>query len=134
MSKKKLIAEYEAFQKKVAEQVKELRQHFPPLFAGLFEKHPWVESFSWRQCEPWRDGEETEFEVMCDWENIYLNDENAWDNEAYEPDNEKHSAYKEFSYALEELPTDLMKALFGESNEVEVKKSGEIFVTEYNDG
>jgi hypothetical protein len=134
MSKEKLIAEYEAFQKKVAEQVKGLRQHFPPLFSKLFEKHSWVESFSWRQCEPWNDGEETEFEVMCDWDSIYINDENAWDNEAYKPDSEKHSVYKEFSAALEDLPTDLMKALFGESNEVEVKKSGEIFVTEYTDG
>lgn len=133
MSKEKLINEYNDFQKKVAEQVKDLRQHFPPIFAGLFEKHQWVESFSWRQCEPWRDGEETEFEVMCDWDSIYINDENAWDNGAYD-DEEKKGVYKEFSYALEELPADLMKALFGESNEVEVKKSGEIFVTEYSDG
>jgi hypothetical protein len=133
MSKEKLITEYNAFQKKVAEQVKELRQYFQPLFASLFEKHSWVESFSWRQCEPWRDGEETEFEVMCDWENIYINEENAWDNGAHD-DEEKRAVYKEFSNALEELPADLMKALFGESNEVEVKKSGEIFVTEYSDG
>lgn len=133
MSLEKLVSEYGEFQKRQSEAVKELRVHFAPLFAKLFEKHAWVESFSWRQCEPWRDGEETEFEVMHDPEQIYLNDENMWDNGAYD-DEEKRKVYTEFAEALEEIPVELMKALFGESNEVEIKKSGEIFVTEYNDG
>jgi hypothetical protein len=133
MSLEKLVSEYGAFQKRQSEAVKALRINFPPLFNKLFDKHSWVESFSWRQSEPWRDGEETEFEVMRDAEQIYLNNENMWDNGACD-DEEKKKAYTDFAEALEEVPTELMKALFGESNEVEVKKSGEIFVTEYNDG
>lgn len=133
MSLEKLVTEYGQFQKWQSEAVKALRVNFPPLFNKLFEKHTWVESFSWRQCEPWNDGEETEFEVLCDAENIYINDENMWDNDAHD-DEEKRKVYEEFAEALEEIPTDLMKALFGESNEVEVKKTGEVFVTEYNDG
>lgn len=133
MSLEKLVSEYGAFQKRQIEAVKELRVHFPPLVAKLFDKHQWVESFSWRQCEPWRDGEETEFEVMADAEQIYLNDENMWDNGAYD-DEVKRKVYVEFAETLSEIPIEVMKSLFGESNEVEVKKSGEIFVTEYNDG
>lgn len=133
MSLEKLVSEYGAFQKRQIETVKALRVNFAPLFNKLFDKHPWVESFSWRQCEPWRDGEETEFEVMCDAEQIYLNDENMWDNGACN-DEEKRKVYVEFAELLAEIPIEIMKSLFGESNEVEVKKSGEIFVTEYSDG
>src|ERR1041385_2228740 len=96
MSLEKLVSEYGAFQKQMAEQVKVLRKHFPPLFTALFEKHSWVESFSWRQCEPWNDGDETEFEVMADAERIYINDENMWDNNAHK-DESKRAAYEEIS-------------------------------------
>lgn len=133
MSLEKLVSEYDTFQKRTGEMVKDLRVNFPPLFTRLFEKHPWVESFSWRQCEPWRDGDETEFEVMHDPERIYLNDETMWDNGSYE-NMEKRAVYEEISEVLAGVPIDIMKALFGESNEVEIKKSGEIFVTEYEDG
>lgn len=133
MSLEKLVSEYGQFQKQMTEQVKELRKHFPPLFTGLFEKHPWVESFSWRQCEPWNDGDETEFEVLCGSDQIYINGLNTYDDGVYGIE-EKQKVYREFADALEEVPTEVMKAIFGESNEVEVKKSGEIFVTEYTDG
>lgn len=133
MSLEKLVAEYGAFQKRQSEAVKALRINFAPLFNKLFNKHPWVESFSWRQCEPWRDGEETEFEVMCDADEIYINEENSYDDGVYGVE-EKQRAFADFSEAIGEVPTEIMKALFGESNEVEVKKSGEVFVTEYNDG
>lgn len=133
MSLGKLVSEYGAFKKRTDEMVKELRVNFSPLFAGLFEKHSWVESFSWRQCEPWRDGEETEFEVMTDVDEIFINDLNTYDDGVYE-DESKKAVYVEFAEAIKEVPTEIMKALFGESNEVEIKKSGEIFVTEYNDG
>lgn len=133
MSLKKLVSEYHAFQKNTAELVKELRVNFSPIFTSLFAKHPWVESFCWRQCEPWNDGDETEFEIMGDSEQITLNDMNWYDDEVYN-DEGKKDVFKEFSKALGEVPIEIMKALFGESNEVEVKKSGEIFVTEYNDG
>lgn len=133
MSLEKLVSEYGTFQKEVSEKVKELRQYFAPLFTGFFEKHEWVESFSWQQCEPWRDGEETEFEVLCDEERISINELNWYDDEVYE-DDAKKEVYKELSTKLSVVPAEIMKALFGESNEVEVKKSGEIFVTEYSDG
>lgn len=133
MSLENLVSEYGTFQKQVGEKVKELRQHFPPLFAGLFTKHPWVETFSWRQCEPWRDGEETEFEVMHDPERIYINDETMWDNGTYDVP-EKRAVYEEVSEVLAGIPVDIMKALFGESNEVEVKRDGEMMVREYSDG
>src|SRR4051812_28569790 len=116
MSLEKLVSEYGAFQKRTGELVKELRINFPPLFAKLFEKHPWVESFSWRQCEPWRDGEETEFEVMADADQIFINDLNAYDDGMY-GDESKQNVFKEFAEALEDVPTEIMKALFGESNE-----------------
>lgn len=133
MSLEKLTSEYDAFQKRQTEAIKELRVHFPALLAPLFEKHPWVESVMWRQCEPWNDGEETEFEVLCDAERININDLEWYDDEVYN-DEAKKDIFKEFSAALEDVPIEIMKALFGESNEVEVKKSGEIFVTEYDDG
>jgi hypothetical protein len=133
MSLEKLVSEFVVFKKQTAELAKELRKNFPPLFVQLFKKHTWVESFSWRQCEPWRDGEETEFEVLCDAEQLIINDLNSYDDGVY-GDEEKKKVYEEFADALEEVPTEVMKAMFGESNEVEVKKSGEIFVTEYSDG
>lgn len=133
MSLEKLVSEYGTFQKQVGEKVKELRQHFPPLFAGLFEKHPWVENFSWRQCEPWNDGEETEFEVMCEVDQIYINELNMYDDGVNE-DEQKKTVYAEFSEAIESIPTEIMKALFGESNEVEVKRTGEMLVSKYEDG
>lgn len=133
MSLEKLVSEYGAFQKRQAEAVKALRVNFAPLFNKLFEKHQWVESFSWRQCEPWRDGEETEFEVMADKDQIFINDMDSYDDEVYGKE-DKQKAYTDFAEAIDEIPTEIMKALFGESNEVEVKKSGEIFVTEYTDG
>src|SRR5690348_5819448 len=120
MSLEKLVNEYVAFQKRQAEMVKELRVHFPPLFTSLFEKYPQVESFSWRQCEPWRDGDETEFEVMRDPEQVFINDETMWDSGSHD-DAEKRAVYVAFAGALEEIPVDVMKSLFGESNEVEVK-------------
>lgn len=133
MSLETLVGKYDTFQKEVGEKVKELRKSFPPLFAALFEKHAWVEDFSWRQCEPWRDGDETEFEVLCDPDEIYINDENSWDNDAHE-NVVKMAAYKEFSEAIKEVPTEVMKTLFGESNEVEIRRSGEMLVREYSDG
>lgn len=133
MSMEKLVSDFEVFKKQTSELAKELRKSFPPLLTRLFEKHLWVESVSWRQCEPWRDGEETEFEVLCDAEQIYINDLNSYDDRVY-GDEEKKKVYAEFAEALDEIPAEIMKAMFGESNEVEVKKSGEIFVTEYSDG
>ncbi len=133
MNLEKLVSEYDAFKKQTSEKVKELRKNFPPLFSSLFEKHSWVESFSWRQCEPWRDGDETEFEVMADSEQISINDQNIWDDGVH-GDKSKEAVYVEFAAALASIPIEIMKAMFGESNEVEVKKSGEIFVTEYSDG
>lgn len=132
MSLEKLVSEYGAFQKRQIEAVKALRINLPPLFNKLFEKYGWVDSFSWRQCEPWRDGEETEFEVMRDAEQIYLNNENMWDNGAYD-DEGKRKVYEDFAESLGEIPIEILKALFGESNEVEVKRTGEISVTDYND-
>jgi hypothetical protein len=133
MSLEKLVSEYGVFQQRTGELVKELRVNFPPLFTKLFEKHPWVESFSWRQCEPWNDGEETEFEVMGDSEQITINDLNWYDDEIYN-DEAKKDVFKEFAAALEEVPIEIMKALFGESNEVELKRGGEMLVSKYEDG
>lgn len=133
MSLKKLSDEYEVFKSKSAELAKGLRTHFPPILAKIFTKHPWVESLTWQQCEPWNDGDETEFEVLCDKDRISLNDMDSYDDEVYGKE-DKQKAFADFADALKEIPTEIMKAMFGESNEVEVKKSGEIFVTEYNDG
>lgn len=133
MNLKKLVSEYEAYKKQAAELAKDLRKNFPPLFTALFEKHSWVETFSWRQCEPWRDGDETEFEVLADADQISINDQNIWDDGVH-GDKSKEGAYAEFAAVLANIPIEIMKAMFGESNEVEVKKSGEIFVTEYSDG
>lgn len=133
MSLEKLLSEYETFKKRFAELSKDLRKNFPPLFVDLFAKHPWVESFSWRQCEPWRDGDETEFEVLADAEQISINDQNIWDDGVH-GDTRKEAVYVEFASALANIPIEVMKAMFGESNEIEVKKSGEMNVSEYEDG
>lgn len=133
MNLEKLVSEYEVFKKRSAEQAKDLRKNFPPLFADLFAKHAWVEAFSWRQCEPWRDGEDTEFEVMADKDQIFLNEMDSYDDEVYGKE-DKQKAYADFAEALDKIPTEIMKAMFGESNEVEVKKSGEMNVSEYEDG
>jgi|SRR5688572_5470478 hypothetical protein len=133
MSLEILVSEYEAYKKKENEMSKGLRKNFHPLFVRLFEKHPWVESFSWRQCEPWRDGDETEFEVLCDAEQIRINDIDSYDDEVYGKE-EKQKAYADFSEVLGDVPIEIMKVMFGDSNGVEVRKNGDVNVTEYEDG
>jgi hypothetical protein len=124
--------EFAAFDEKRKALARELQEQFPQLLKPLFDKHAWVETVSWRQYEPWNDGDETEFEVMCDHDNITINDLNWYDDEVYN-DEAKKDVFKEFSEVLKEIPEDLMKSLFGESNEVEVKRTGEISVTDYSD-
>lgn len=126
----KQFAEFEEKRQALA---KELQKQFPSFVKPFFDKHPWIECFSWRQCEPWRDGDETEFEVLHDADQLYINELNTYDEGVY-GNEEKIAVYKELSNFLSGIPIETMKALFGESNEVEVKRSGEIFVTEYNDG
>lgn len=124
--------EFAAFDEKRKALAKELQADFPYLLKPLFDKHTWVEAICWHQCSPWNDGDETHFEVMCAHDRITINDHNWYDDEVYN-DEGKKDAYKEFASVLESIPAELMKALFGDSNEVEVKRSGEIAVSNYSD-
>lgn len=133
MSLEKLVNEYEAFGNKKAELVKEMRVHFPPLLEKVFEMHPWVEEVTWRQCEPWNDGEETEFEVLAKPHYLYINDLNTYDDGVYGVE-EKQRAFADFSEAIMEVPADVMKEMFGESNEVKIKRGGHLEVTDYKGG
>jgi hypothetical protein len=133
MSLEKLVSDFGTYQKQVAELSKDLRKNFGPLFTNLFEKYPWVEKFSWRQCEPWRDGEDTEFEVLCEPDQIYINDLNSYDDGMYGIE-EKQNAYNDFGEAISEIPIEIMKAMFGDSNEVELSRNGDMAVSKYEDG
>lgn len=124
--------EFAAFDEKRKALAKELQAEFPQLLKPLFDKYAWVETIGWRQCSPWNDGDETQFEVMCGSDQLSINDMNWYDGEVYN-DEEKKDVFKEFASVLESLPEELLKTLFGESNEVEVKRTGEISVSDYND-
>jgi len=126
----KQFAEFEEKRKALA---KELQKQFPDLVKPFFEKYSWIECFSWRQCELWRDGEETEFEVLCDADQLYINELNTYDDGVYKNE-EKQAAYNELSNILSKVPIETMKSLFGDSNEVEVKRNGEMNVAKYEDG
>ena len=128
----KIQKEFAEFDDKRKALAKELQIQFPQLLKPLFDKHTWVETLLWHQCSPWNDGDETHFEVMCAHDRISINNLNWYDDGVYDNEDKK-DAYKEFSAVLESIPDDLMKSLFGESNEVEVKRTGEIIVSDYSD-
>jgi len=122
--------ELAAFEQKRKEMAKGLQTNFPTLLAPLFEKHTWVNSVQWKQYEPWNDGDETEFEVRVDSDQLTIN-EMEWYDDAVYNDESKKDVFKEFSELLSSIPDEIMKDVFGESNEVEVFRTGEIRVTEY---
>lgn len=124
--------ELAAFEEKRKEMAKGLQSSFPTLLAPLFEKHAWVTSVQWRQYEPWNDGDETEFEVMVSNDQLTINEMDWYEYEIYN-DEAKKDVFKEFSELLSSIPGEIMKDVFGGSNEVEVLRTGEINVTEYND-
>ena len=123
----KIKKEFAAFDEKRKALAKELQTQFPQLLKPLFDKHAWVETVGWRQYSPWNDGDETQFEVMCDYDRLSINDHDYYD------DKSKKEVFEEFSEVLKDIPAELMESLFGKSNQVEVKRTGEITVSEYED-
>lgn len=124
--------ELAAFEEKRKEMAKGLQKNFSSLLSPLFEKYEWVESVSWRQYEPWNDGDETEFTVMVESDQLTINESGWYDDEVYN-DEGKKDVFKEFSEVLASIPDEIMKAVFGDSNEVEVLRTGEIKVNNYED-
>jgi hypothetical protein len=47
---------------------------------------------------------------------------------------EKQNAYNDFGEAISEIPIEIMKAMFGDSNEVELSRNGDMAVSKYEDG
>jgi hypothetical protein len=124
--------ELAAFEAKRKEMAKGLQEKFPSLIAPLFEKHKWVTSISWRQYSPWNDGDETSFEVRVGNDQLTINELDWYDDEGYNNE-EKKDVFKEFSELLTSIPEEIMKYVFGDSNEVKVLNTGEIEVTTYED-
>jgi hypothetical protein len=126
----KIKSEMAAFDAKRKELTSELQKAFPELFKEFFEKHPWVESFKWRQYTPYfNDGDECTFGVRQDYDDIDINEVNCWDDEKKE---EQKPVYEEVSDILTSVPEDFYKDLFGDHCEVTIKRNGTVETEEYD--
>jgi hypothetical protein len=103
----------------------ESKAFFKEASAGLFDKYPQMESFSWTQYTPYfNDGEECVFRV-----NNYpdINGKDKYDNEV-EP---LKAAYEDVEKFIEGFDEPTMKEMFGDHCEITAKRDG-VTVEEYS--
>jgi hypothetical protein len=144
------LAEYQNAIKKIAE-AKQVVQNtakevFAELASPLFEAHPQLENFSWRQYTPYfNDGEPCEFSANKDAESIDINGEDGyevsktsrWDGSkcvdlAPEELHPLHAAQEQAAAILAEFDDDTLHDMFGDHAEVTVKRDGTVDVEEYS--
>jgi len=103
------------------------RAAFKEAYQEIFERYPAVQSFSWAQYTPYfNDGEECVFRVNND---PKINGADEYDNESKDI---PQKAYLEIRAMLDELPSETMKAVFGDHVEIIVSRAGEPRIEEYS--
>lgn len=121
----KIKGEFTAFAEKKKALSDELKKDFPAILKPLFDKYPSVEKIRWTQYTPYfNDGDECTFSANV-WD-IAINDD-----EMYEGAEENSQPADEFSAALKEIPSEMLKDIFGDHVEVTIKRDGTIETEEY---
>lgn len=132
------VVGYEGARKKVEEAKKAAQEASRVAFkagsAELFEAHPDLESFGWRQYTPYfNDGDECVFGVRSDFPDLNGMDENGGDEEDYEAYYKLEKKFgKSVSEFLSQFSDDDMKFLFGDHVRVTVFRDGKIEVEDYH--
>lgn len=109
----------------------------------LFEQHPDLKSFGWKQATPYfNDGDECVFSAYTDAPDINgENGEDLDDGKEYDPKTGKYEQVREPTVAyklrdpvsdfLSQFDNDTMKGMFGDHASVTVFRKGEIEIEEY---
>lgn len=149
---KTLASELEEHHRSFTERAKDLIR---PAFAEYFEKHPDVETVAWSQYTPYfMDGDECVFGVNSDEESIEINavsfydheqydtlrptigyraEDGSWQSKTNEQFNEAEATkYTDASELIGAVPSDLMKAMFGDHIQVTAHRDGRIETDEYS--
>jgi hypothetical protein len=142
-----LKAELAAFAAKKEELIVKLRDDFSSLVVPFFERSKLIESISWTQYTPYfNDGDTCEFGCNCgdlDINGEYKYDVDWYDSKVgseyyqnYQPDNsdvdvDECLLIKEMEEALESVPEELYKDLFGDHARVTIFRDGTLKVEEY---
>ncbi len=122
------LKEYYALRKELQNLCKDA---FQETILSLFDKHTWVESFSWRQYSPyWNDGDECVFsvhsyndEILLNGMDLYNYDEEPEEERGTLPENAE-TVYEEFASALQKFEDDDLQTMFGNHAEVTVTRNG----------
>lgn len=142
--------DYQAIRSEISRLKTELHSLAQDIFtsesAGLFEKFPELDSFSWNQYTPYfNDGDECVFDANVDSDSITVNAERGYDvpieskytyngdNTAYYAEQKEkkylHTAVGEF---LSQFDTDDLKTMFGDHAEVTIDRGGKVTVEAYD--
>lgn len=104
---------------------------------AFFEQNPDIASFGWKQFEPWRDGEETEFEVFKSEDEILINGFSVEDMENASKSDSQIEKHKQLavkaSNFLDGLNDKMLETVFGHGAIITVSRKG-IEIEEYEDG
>jgi hypothetical protein len=103
---------------------------------GVFETFPQVEAFTWTQCPPWRDGEETSFEVDRDRFSVVIDDEEHYVSLVWESGSGNAVAVAAadlFGRALARFDDGQLERWFGSTSQVTVTREG-YTIKHYEDG
>jgi hypothetical protein len=110
----------------------------------IFEKNPELESFGWVQYTPYfNDGDECLFRVSCDVDcglringemASYILEEFDYKSDEYKAKSQELEKYEEICElvnAIDGIPGDLLKQIFGDHVTVDIKRDGTHEVEEY---
>lgn len=132
------IEQMEAAVKQTDSEIKQLQEKLKAraikLFQGaakqFFNENPDVRSFSWRQYEPWNDGEETSFEVFRNADDLTVNGKFYYDVGA--SDEERDEQFEKVSHFLNKFSDELLEKSFGNGFAITVTPTG-MDIESYNE-
>lgn len=124
--------EYKVRRKELEETMKtEAKAAFAELTKHLFEEDPILESFSWRQYTPYfNDGNTCEFGALTDSDSIEINGLDSYNDKNYKKPEEK-ARFKKVSSLLKTFEEDDLKSMFGDHQQITVKRDGSVEVEDY---
>lgn len=125
---KNKLAEFEQSKQAI---IKEIQREFPDMIEPIFNKATLITSIGWRQYSPWNDGEDTSFEINA--ELLVINGKPYYEDEYKDDYGADGSAIEDFRELLKALPVDILKDVFGESNEITIGKDGAVSIKPYDD-
>jgi len=117
------------------------RREFDQLSKRLFEEHPTLQSFSWKQYTPYfNDGDTCEFSAHTDVDSIQVNDvwgDDIESTEPYDPELRNWDAYKEgreeglklhkaVASFLQVFDEEDLETFFGDHVKVTIHRDGEV--------